>query len=78
MLELLDKYGSILALKWQFIRDKSRGLEAVKVDTERDNEMFWQRAPLPLTSTSDQQLCFTLAHARTHRRKSKKGSRVNR
>ena len=72
MLELLDKYGSILALKWQFMRDKSRGLEAVKVDTERDNETFWQHALLPLTSTSDQQLCVTLAHAHTHRCKGKK------
>lgn len=43
---------------------KSWGLEAVKVDAERDNEMFRQCAP----PTSDRQLCVTLthAHARTN------------
>lgn len=38
-----------------FRRDKSRGLEAVKVDTEHDNETLWQRAPLPLIPTTSDQ-----------------------
>lgn len=55
---------------------RSCGLEAVKVDAERDNEMFQQCAP----PASDQQLCVTLSHAhvQTHSSKGKMGNRDNR
>lgn len=61
---LLDKFLDPSALlKWQFWGgDTSRGLEAVKVDAERDNETFWQREPLPLTPPTSVQLCRMHEH----------------
>lgn len=55
-----------LSVLWSgsFRRDKSWGLEAVKVDTERDNETFWQCALLLLTQVINH--CVPRLHMHMH------------